>query len=92
VLKSLVRSLVARDFEAGDKFFDYRRIPNMYLHVFRRRELIGALRRAGFRIVELIHLDPRRTRALRRPWLFGDLRANGWIVVCEAAARRVRRV
>jgi SAM-dependent methyltransferase len=83
VLKSVVRALFSRDFEAGDKFFDYRQIPNMYLHVFRRRELLGALRRAGFRVVELIRLDPRRFRALRRPWFFGDLRANGWIVVCE---------
>ncbi|HEY2148169.1 MAG TPA: methyltransferase domain-containing protein [Pirellulales bacterium] len=83
VMKSLFRSIVARDFEAGDKFFEYRQIPNMYLHVFRRGELCGLLRGAGFRIVELVRLDPQRFRALRRPWLFGDLRANGWIVVCE---------
>jgi SAM-dependent methyltransferase len=83
VVKSLLRSLVTRDFEAGDKFFDYRQIPNMYLHVFRRGELRRLLRGAGFRIVEFIRLDPQRFRALVRPWFFGDLRANGWIVVCQ---------
>lgn len=83
VIKSLFRSIASRDFEAGDKFFEYRQIPNMYLHVFRRGELCRLLRGAGFRLVELIRLDPQRFRALRRPWLFGDLRANGWIVVCE---------
>ena len=87
VLKSLLRAMLPGEFEAGDKFFDYRQIPNMYLHVFRRRELLAALRHAGFRIVELTRLDPRRVKALRWPWLCGDLRANGWIVVCEAGPR-----
>ncbi len=88
VFKSLAKSWLARDFDAGDKFFEYRRIPNMYLHVFRRRELTRALRQAGFRVVELIRLDQTRMRALRRPWLFGDLRANGWIVVCRRDGER----
>ncbi len=88
VIKSVLRSSLKRKIEAGDKFFDYRRIPNMFLHVFRRREILGDLRQAGFRIHDLIRLDPRRHRALRYPWLFGDLRANGWIIVCEAAAAR----
>ena len=69
--------------EAGDKFFDYRGIPKMYLHVFRRGEIRSDLRRAGFRIREMIPLDVRRTRGLRWPWLFHRLRANGWVIVCE---------
>ncbi len=84
LLKNLWRAIVRRDIEAGDKFFDYRLIPNMFLHAFRRRELLGALRRAGFRVTELIRLDPRRHQPLRWPWLLGDLRANGWIVVCKS--------
>lgn len=83
--KNLLASLVRRDQEPGDKFFDYRGIPNMFLHVFTRRELTSDLRRAGFRIVELIALDTERRHALRHPWLFGRLRANGWIVVCQRA-------
>jgi len=83
LLKNLTRSLIVRDIEAGDKFFDYRGVPNMFLHVFTRRELIRSLRRAGFTIREMIFLDPTRHRALRRPWFFGSLRANGWIVVCQ---------
>jgi hypothetical protein len=68
--------------EPGDKFFDYRGIPNMFLHVFTRRELKADLTSAGFRIVEFIALDTERRHALRHPWLLGRLRANGWIVVC----------
>ena len=74
--------VVRRRAELGDRFFDYRGVPNMFLHVFSRRELSGALRRAGFRIHELIPLDPERRDALRRPWLLGGMRANGWIAVC----------
>lgn len=82
LLKNLFAALVARNQEPGDKFFDYRGIPNMFLHAFTRRELRADLRAAGFRIVEFISLDTRRRHALARPWLFGRLRANGWIVVC----------
>jgi SAM-dependent methyltransferase len=83
LLRSLAVAPWRRDEEVGDKFFDYRGIPRMYLHVFRRRELLGDLRQAGFRIRRVIPLDTRRRHPLRMPWLFGGLRANGWIVVCE---------
>ena len=82
LVQNTLGALVQRNQEPGDKFFDYRGIPNMFLHVFTRRELKADLLAAGFRIVEFIALDTERRHALRRPWLFGRLRANGWIVVC----------
>lgn len=83
LLKNLVRSVTLRDIEAGDKFFEYRGVPNMFLHVFTPSELRRALRSAGFQIVESIPLDNKRNRALRWPWWLGRLRANGWIIVCQ---------
>ncbi len=83
VLRSVCRSIVRRDIEAGDKFFPYRGVPNMFLHVFRARELKRDLRQAGFRITRMIPLAPQRYRQLNKPWLVSGLRANGWIVVCE---------
>ena len=83
-LRNVARAVLRRDVEAGDRFFDYRRIPNMFLHVFTQREFVGALRAAGFRIEHLIALDTTRQAALRRPWLLGRFRANGWIAVCTA--------
>ena len=82
VVGNLLASLFRRDVEAGDKVYDYRGIPQMFLHLFTRGELTRELRRAGFAIRELIPLDTERRHALPRPWLFGRLRANGWIVVC----------
>ena len=83
VLRTLGRATFKRDIEAGDKFFPYRGVPNMFLHVFRPSELKQDLRRAGFRITRIVSLAPQRYRALHVPWFFGSLRANGWIVVCE---------
>lgn len=83
LLSNLVRAAWRRDIEAGDKFYDYRGIPQMFLHVFTRGELIRDLRQAGFQIDECIPLDTQRRFPLRWPWLFGRLRANGWIVACH---------
>jgi hypothetical protein len=83
VLKSIAQAPFRREFEIGDKQFDYRGIPQMYLHVFRRCEVLRLLRDTGFRVRELIPLDYRRSGRLRFAWWMGNVRANGWIVVCE---------
>ena len=77
------KSLRSREEEFGDKFFPYRGIPNMFLHVFRKGELLRDLRHAGFRVARVVPLDTARRHPLPRPWWFGQLRANGWIVLCE---------
>jgi SAM-dependent methyltransferase len=81
-LKNSLQATLDRDVERGDKFFNYRGVHNMFLHVFSPGELRQALRKAGFQIRELVGLDPARVRELKNPWLFGRFRANGWIVVC----------
>ena len=75
--------LLRRETEPGDKFFDYRGIPQMYLHVFTRGELRRMIAAGGFEIVEMTPLDTERRHALRWPWFCGRLRANGWIVACK---------
>ena len=83
VLKSCLRAMLPGEFERGDKFFPYRGVANMYLHVFTPGEIKRALRQTGFEIEKVIPLDPRRHQELRFPWLLGTLRANGWILVCR---------
>lgn len=83
VVGNLLRAPFRRDLERGDKYFPYRGVPNMFLHVFTRRELKRSLRRAGFRIREMIPLHTSRQKRLPLSWLLGNVRANGWIVVCE---------
>lgn len=84
VARNLASAAVRSDVEIGDRWFPYRGLPSMFLHVFRWRELAADLRFAGFRILERIALDAQRRHALVRPWLLGPLRTNGWIVACEA--------
>jgi SAM-dependent methyltransferase len=83
LLRHLLQTLVNRDMERGDKYFDFHDIPKMFLHTFSEREFISALTQAGFAIREKVRLNVTRQRPLRCPWLFGALRANGWIVVCQ---------
>ena len=83
LVRQLLRALVRRDVDLGDKFFDYRGIPKMFLHTFTRRDLVQSLTDAGFRLRELIPLAVTRQSPLRHPWFFGSIRANGWIAVCE---------
>lgn len=82
VAGSLLRSFWDRDFEAGDKFFSYRGVPNMFLHVFRRGEIVRDLKEAGFQVDEIVPLASERNRAIRFRRLFPSLRANGWVVIC----------
>jgi ubiquinone/menaquinone biosynthesis C-methylase UbiE len=83
LLRNLVASWLRPQVEAGDKFFDYQDVPKMFLHLYTRRELLSDLRHAGLRVIELIPLDARRQSDLPHRWLFGRLRANGWIAVCK---------
>jgi len=83
LLRHLPAALCNRHTELGDKYFHYRGIPRMFLHTFTRGQLLRALKRAGFRIRQLIPLDASRQRPLGHPWFFSSLRANGWIAVCR---------
>lgn len=81
--KNLIAAPFSREVEIGDKWYPYRGLPSMYLHVFRWRELVADLHGAGFAIIKRIPLDTPRRAPLRQPWLMEWFRANGWIVVCE---------
>jgi SAM-dependent methyltransferase len=83
LLQNLVGGAFRRDLEIGDKYFPYRGVPRMFLHVFRPGELRRDLRRVGFRLVDMIPLDPQRHRQLKWRRVASSLRANGWIVVAE---------
>lgn len=81
VLKNLTTAPLSRTLEVGDKYFEYRGVPDMYLHVFRPREIRRLFRDAGFRLRRIEPLEVTRRHRLPQPWLLPSLRANGWIIV-----------
>lgn len=84
--RNLLEGTFGRRVEVGDKFFAYRGVTDMYLHVFRPRELRRLFTEVGFKIHRWVPLEFARRHALQRPWLFPSLRANGWIVVGQKPA------
>jgi SAM-dependent methyltransferase len=83
MLRNLFRSRWKKDVELGDRIFPYRGIPNMYLHSFRKQELVSLLRRHEFEVVESMPLNARQDGPMPLPWLLEPLRASGWIVVAR---------
>jgi ubiquinone/menaquinone biosynthesis C-methylase UbiE len=71
---------IARRPGVGDRRMTYRGIPEMEVHLFTWRELSREIRRAGFRIDEVLPIDAVRSRPIGAPWLGHGLRAGGWIV------------
>jgi len=83
LLRNHFEAVTDRDIELGDKWFHYRGVQNMFLHLFSKRELLQLVRAAGFQVRQVICLDAERKQPLRHPWWLGRIRANGYIVVGE---------
>ncbi len=75
--------LRGRDFERGDKYFDYRGIPNFYLHTFWPHEIRKLLCQARLQITSWLALDVRASHVLPQNLFARDLRAGGWFIVCR---------
>lgn len=77
------QSLWNRRLEWGDKYYPYRGLANMYLHSFRRGEVMGAVRRAGMMVEEVVSLNDRLEGALSAAWFAERWRAGGWMIRCR---------
>ena len=80
IIASGWRALRDKQHEWGDKYYAYRGLNRMFLHVFRRREILRAIRAAGFRVAEVVPLNGQLSARLPMAWLFGSLRASGWVI------------
>src|SRR5262249_43985084 len=79
LVKHALGTVLRRD-ELGERRMTYRGIPGMRVHLYRWGELKRALRRAGFRIDEVIPLDEVTADPIRWPRMLHNVRAGGWIV------------
>jgi SAM-dependent methyltransferase len=70
--------------DAGDRAMPvHEGIAGLALHQFTRREAVGLLRAAGFRVREVRAVGLRDDGTLARPWWFGWLRAYGYLIAAE---------
>jgi ubiquinone/menaquinone biosynthesis C-methylase UbiE len=71
----------------GDRRMTYRGIAGMEVHLFTWPELSREIRAAGFRIDEVLPIDPVHARAIAAPRIAHGLRAGGWIVFLSRPGR-----
>jgi SAM-dependent methyltransferase len=82
LLVDVWRRLLGRP--SGDRLMPpHQGIGRLTLHLFTRGEAVRLLRDSGFRIVEVRPISTRADGRLAWPWLFGGLRAYGWLIGVE---------
>lgn len=84
LVRDLVRSILGRP-DAGDRAMPaHQGVAGLALHHFTRREAVGLLRGAGFRVAEVKPVGLAAGGRLPAAWCLGRLRAYGFLL----AARR----
>lgn len=83
LLRSWLASCWQRDAEFGDRMYSYRRLPQMFLHIYSRRELLADLRAAGFRSLELLPISAQGDQLLPTKTLGCDIRAGGFFALAR---------
>ena len=81
VIADLFRVIANKSLDLGDKYSDYRGIPRVYLHSFRRREFRDVLISSGFEILRWQPLNSDQSKPLPCPKFLETIRASGWLVV-----------
>lgn len=80
--RSIGSSRKQSDHEFGDRVYQYRGLPNMFLHNFGLSELKADLRQAGFRIEQIFPLNLTASGVLPLRHILPRLRAGGFVAVC----------
>lgn len=83
LLRTWFQSLCSKSSEFGDRTYGYRGLPNMYLHIFSRTELIASLESAGFDSVEIIPIARTGGQLLKNPGRLPSFRAGGFFAIAQ---------
>ena len=77
------RSTRKGEWEFGDRVYQYRGLPNMFLHNYRLAELKADLRSVQFVVDRIYPINATASQLLRLPAFLPRLRAGGFIAVCR---------
>lgn len=79
------KELRKADWELGDRIYSYRGLPNMFLHIYSRKELEKDLRSADLKIIETLSLNRHSSGPLGYPRFFPHFRAGGFIAIAASS-------
>jgi SAM-dependent methyltransferase len=81
--RDLLRFALGRD-DGGDRPMPaHHGIGGLALHHFSRREAVGLLRSAGFRVLEVLPVSLREDGRLVCPWWLGRFRTYGYLLAAQ---------
>jgi SAM-dependent methyltransferase len=81
--RDLIRSAFGGDHGGDRPMPAHHGIGGLALHHFSRREAVGLLRNAGFRVLEVVPVSLREDGRLVRPWWLGRLRTYGYLLAAQ---------
>ena len=92
-LTSAGRTLLVRDrwqrmvnreqHELGDRYYSYRGLPQMYLHIFSCREIRNILRAAGLKVERWVCLNQSSDGPLNHPRWLPNFRSAGFLIIAS---------
>ncbi len=83
LLRSWLASRWNGQSEFGDRVYSYRRLPQMFLHIYSRRELHNDLRAAGLVNISIRPIDPTGSTLLVPSWITDNFRAGGFFAFAQ---------
>lgn len=83
LLSSWLSSRWSKQTEFGDRVYSYRRLPNMFLHIYSKRELVYDLRTAGFRQIKVLPINATGSALLATSIYGNHLRPGGYFALAR---------
>lgn len=85
LFRTWLKSRTNKDWEYGDRVYVYRGLPQMFLHIYSRRELSLELRAAGFENFQLQPINLTGSQLLPAGKATEYFRAGGYFAICSSA-------
>jgi ubiquinone/menaquinone biosynthesis C-methylase UbiE len=77
------KSWTGNTWEFGDRVYNYRGLPAMFLHIYSQNELVQDLRSAGFSQFEVLPINATASELLQRRTFFANVRAGGFFAIAR---------
>ena len=82
LLRTWLKSKTTANWEYGDRVYVYRGLPQMFLHIYSRRELMRELRAAGFVGTNVLPINLQGSALMKSRSVTEYFRAGGFFALC----------